>query len=119
MRALKDNHFNNSFSLHHQDKAREVSLEAQVVSLDLDRASREEVLEVSQVVALAASRVVVPVVFQVVAPAASLEVPEVAQVVVLEEALAAILQCQWDRPLLLLRKCNNYPLASHSKVPVV
>lgn len=114
MRALKDNRFNNSFSQHHQDQAREVF---QVVSLDLD--SPEEVLEVSQVVALAASRVLVPVVFQVVAPAASLEVPEVAQVVVLEEALAAILQCQWDRPLLLLRKCNNYPLASHSKVPVV
>lgn len=98
MRALKDNHFNNSFSQDHQDQAREVSLEVQVVSLvaqvvsrDLDRDSREEALEVS------------------------LEVPGVAR----EEALAAILKCQWDRPQALLHKCNNYPLASHSKVPVV
>ena len=101
MRALKDNHFNNSFSRDHQDQAREVSLEFQVVSLvaqvvsrDLDRDSREEALEVSQAVVLAAS----------------LEV--------LEEALAAILKCQWDRHQALLHKCNNYPLASHSKVPV-
>ena len=106
MRALKDNHFNNSFSQDHQDQAREVSLEVQVVSLvaqvvsrDLDRDSREEAREVSQAVVLAAS----------------LEVPGVA----LEEALAAILKCQWDRPQALLHKCNNYPLASHSKVPVV
>ena len=99
MKALKDNHFNNSFSLHHQDKAREVSLEAQVVSLDLDRDSREVVLADSLAVARAAS----------------LEVPEADRV----EALAAILKCQWDLPQVLLRKCSNYPLASHSKAPVV
>lgn len=80
MRALKDNHFNNSFSRDHQDQVREVSLVAQVVSRDLDRDSRE----VSQAVVLAAS----------------LEVPEVDRAVV----LAAIPQCQRDRPLPLLPK---------------
>ncbi len=88
MRALKDNHFNNSFSRDHQDQVREVSLEvslvAQVVSRDLDRDSREVALEVSQAVVLAAS----------------LEVPEVDRAVV----LAAIPQCQRDRPLPLLPK---------------
>lgn len=91
MRALKDNHFNNSFSRDHQDQVREVSLEvslvAQVVSRDLDRDFREEALEDSQAVVLAAS----------------LEVPEVDRA----EALAAILKCQPDRPQVLLRKCSN------------
>lgn len=75
MRALKDNHFNNSFSQPHQDQAQEVSQEARVDSPDLDRDS----LEVSQVAA---------------APAASLEVPEADLV----EDLEAIRKCQWDHP---------------------
>lgn len=100
MRALKDNHFNNSFSQPHQDQAQEVSQEARVDSPDLDRDSLEVGLEVSQVAA---------------APAASLEVPEADLV----EDLEAIRKCQWDHPLVSLRKCSNFPLAILSKVPVV
>ena len=103
MRALKDNHFNNSFSLHHQDKAREVSL-------DLDRDSREVVL---------ADSLEIPEVAQVEALEVSQAVVLVASREVLVVDRAAILKCQPDRPLALLHKCNNYPLASHSKVPVV
>lgn len=86
MRALKDNHFNNSFSHPHLVVAPHRRL-ARVVSLD-------QVREVSQVV-------------QVV----SLEV--------LEGALVAIPQCQWDLLLPLHPKCNNYPQAGHNKVLVV
>ena len=102
MRAPKDNHFNNSFSQHHQDQAREVSLEAQVVSLE------------AQVVSLVVFLEEVLAVF-LEAQVASLEVLEEAR----GEVLAAIPQCQWDRLLPLLPKCNNYPQASHSKVLVV
>ena len=94
MRALKDNHFNSSFSHRHLVATPHNPVVSRVVSL---------VPEVSPVEAQVVSRVEGPVV--------SLEA--------LEGGQAAIPQCQWDRLQPLLHKCNNYPQASHSKVPVV
>ena len=103
MRALQDNHFNNSFSQPHPAKAREVFQEDQVGSL----ADQDSLVEHRD--SLVGSQV----------DQDSLVVVLAASLAVLVEVLVVIPQCQWVRPLPLLPKCNNYLLASHSKVPVV